>query len=284
MKKNVIGFVGFVALVALLGQNVFATALSAARDTPSRTGERISLTMASNVIIYAGSLVCVDSSGKANPAADTSGFAVVGRASKTIDNRTAVYLATRTIEVDKGVFRWANADAIAVADIGKIVYVTDDATVNKTGGGQNIIAGTVVDVESAGVWIDTAKVGPIGAATPSSLAVSGAATVGTTLAVTGITSGNELDARTATSLLLGKSVATSVTVGASDAGTIIPGTLAVTGVASFTAIPSFNAAVLAPGTVAGLMTNAPAGATADAKWMKVTYGTTNAVVPMFIIP
>jgi len=295
MKKNVFGIVGFVALVALLGQNVFATALSAARDTPARTGERISLTMASNVIIYAGSLVCVDSSGLAKPAADTSGFAVVGRASATVDNRTAVYVSTKTIQVDKGCFRWANADSIEAADIGKIVYVTDDQTVNKTGGGQSIIAGSVVDVETAGVWIDTAKVGPIGAATPSSLAVSGAATVGTTLIVSGAGTvygtltttnavANELDAKTATALLLGKATATSVTIGASDAGVSIPGTLGVTGIASFTAIPSFKAAVLAPGTVAGLMTNAPAGATADALWLKVTYGTTNAVLPMFIIP
>lgn len=204
------------AFVARLG---FATALSDERDTPSRANEYTSLTVKSNVIIYAGSLVCVDSSGLANPAADTSGFAVVGRAESTVDNRTAVYEATKTVKIARGVFRWANADNIAVADIGKIVYVTDDQTVNKTGGGQNIIAGTVVDVDSSGVWVDTAKVGPIGAATPSSLAVSGGATVGTTLTVTG-----------ATALNGGISADTSkFTVADSTGNTIIGGTLVVTG-------------------------------------------------------
>jgi hypothetical protein len=191
--------------------------------------------MASNVIIYAGSLVCVDSSGLANPAADTAGFAVVGRAEATVDNRTAVYVATKKIKVARGVFRWANADAVVAADIGKLAYVTDDQTVNKTGGGQNIIAGSIIDVDSGGVWVDTAKVGPIGAATPSSLAVSGNGTVGGTLAVTGVTTltgngiANEVDARTATALLLGKATATSVTLGASDANTTVAGDLTVSG-------------------------------------------------------
>jgi hypothetical protein len=141
--------------------------------------------MASNEIIYAGALVCVNSSGLAVPAADSSGFSVVGRAEATVDNRGVLYSATKAVKVARGTFQWANGDVIAVADIGKIVYVTNDQTVNKTGGGQNIIAGTVVDVDASGVWVDTAKVGPIGAATPSSLAVGANATVGGTLGVTG---------------------------------------------------------------------------------------------------
>ena len=170
-----------VMFMTWMGVNVFATALSAGRDTPQREGTETSLIAASNVIIYAGSIVCVNSSGYAVPGADTSGFAVVGRAEETVDNRTAVYVATKKIKVSRGVFRWANADSIEVANIGSLVYVTEDATVTKTGGGQNIIAGTVVDVDSSGVWIDTGKVGPSGAATPSSLAVTGAATAGTTI-------------------------------------------------------------------------------------------------------
>lgn len=173
-----------------------AAALSAERDTPQRLNQYTSLTVASNAIIYAGSLVCVNSSGLAVPAADSSGFAVVGRAEATADNRGVLYVATKTIKVARGTFQWKNADAIVAADIGKLVYVTDDQTVNKTGGGQNIIAGTVVDVDSSGVWVDTAKVGPVGAATPSSLAVSGTATVGSTLGVTGAIVGSSTVAAT----------------------------------------------------------------------------------------
>ena len=231
MKKTMI-----VAVMGMVLCGVaHGAALTAELDTYQRIGEFTSLTVASNSIIYAGSLVCVNSSGLAVPAADSSGFAVVGRAESTVDNRGVLYSATKAIKVAKGTFRWANGDVIAVADIGKIVYVTDDQTVNKTGGGQNIIAGSVVDVDAGGVWVDTAKVGPIGAATPSSLAVSGAATVGTTLGVTGVATltgnavANEVDARTATALLLGKATATSVTIGASDANVSIPGALGVTG-------------------------------------------------------
>ena len=185
MKKIVVSII-----LACFASQVHATALTAARNTPARSGDKINLGVASNVIIYAGSLVCVNSSGKAVPAADASGNAVVGRAGATIDNRTAVYSASATIDVDQGIFLWVNGDAIVDADIGKLVYVTDDQTVNKTGGGQNIIAGTVVKVQADGVWIDTAKVGPSGAAAPLSLAVTGAATVGTTLAASGLVTAN----------------------------------------------------------------------------------------------
>ena len=302
MRMRLNQFVMAMAIMAALAwmSPVFATALTASRNTLSRSGAKIQLTMASNVVVYAGSLVCVDSSGLANPAADTSGFAVIGMAEQTVDNRTAVYSATKKITVVRGVFRWANADVIVAADIGKIVYVTDDATVNKTGGGQNIIAGSVVDVDDDGVWVDTAKIGPIGAATPSSLSVSGISTftgVATftvesvhnggmdgdylttdaglgvdtktagTLALGASTAtkveiadtgvgveaqgpltakedvlSDEIDTETATALLVGKATATTVTIGAADTGATVPGTFGVTGVATFTARPVFNAA------------------------------------------
>jgi hypothetical protein len=223
----------------------YGAALTAERDSYQRPNQYTSLTVASNAIIYAGALVCVNSSGLAVPAADSSGFAVVGRAESTVDNRGVLYSATKVIKVARGTFRWANGDVIAAADIGKIVYVTDDQTVNKTGGGQNIIAGTVVDVDASGVWVDTAKVGPIGAATPSSLAVSGGATVGTTLSVTGATTlngGVNCDS--------GK-----FTIADTSGNTAVGGTLTVTGTATITgavtAVSTVSASGFKIGTVSG---------------------------------
>ena len=242
----------FMAMVSM----VFATALSASRNTPHRSGEKVALTMASNVIVYAGSMVCVDSSGLANPAADSSGFAVVGMAERTVDNRTAVYSATKTITVDRGVFRWANADTILASDIGKIVYVTDDATVNKTGGGQNIIAGSVVDVDTDGVWVDTAKIGPIGAATPTTLAVSGAATVGTTLTVTGLVrcnGGLNTDGGT-------------FSVADTTGNTVVGGSLNVTGTSSLGALTTTGATTLG-GTTVAVTNNATVAGTLDVTGM-----------------
>jgi hypothetical protein len=259
MKKVLMGC----AVVSMICGMAFGAALTAERDTYQRLNQYTSLTMASNSIIYAGALVCVNSSGLAVPAADSSGFAVVGRAEATADNRGVLYSATKTIKVARGTFRWANADAIAVADIGKIVYVTDDQTVNKTGGGQNIIAGTVVDVDASGVWVDTAKIGPIGAATPSSLAVGANATVGGTLAVTG------------TSTLTGATTVTGAlaanggvncdsgkfTVADTSGNTAVGGTLAVAGAATL------NGALTATNAVAftGLPT-ATNGLSAGALW------------------
>jgi 3D (Asp-Asp-Asp) domain-containing protein len=179
--------VGLVAagLMVACWEMAQATALTTSRDTPARTGQQVAVVAASNQIVYAGSMVAVNSSGYAVPAADTSGHSVLGRCDKTMDTRLLTLDNNNYVTVSRGIFRWANADSIARADIGKIVYVTDDQTVNKTGGGNNIIAGAVVDVDSSGVWVDTGKIGPIGAATPSSLAVSGAATVSGSLAVTG---------------------------------------------------------------------------------------------------
>ena len=226
-----------------------AGALSAGRDTPQRFNDYTELTVASNVIIYAGSLVCVNSIGLAAPAADSASFAVVGRAEATVDNRTAVYVATKTIKVARGVFRWANADNIVAADIGKIAYVTDDQTVNKTGGGQAIIAGSIIDVESAGVWVDTAKVGPIGAATPSSLTVSGNGSVGGTLAVTG--------ASTLTGALTAKSTVN------------VASTLVVTGAVTQVATPVF----------AHVTAAAPTNAISQG--MTITVNGTNYVVALY---
>jgi hypothetical protein len=187
-KKWMNGFTAVMAVMALLlwmAPALFGAALTQGRDTPSRPGEAVGLTMASNVIIYAGAMVAINTSGLAAPAADVAGYGVVGRAEETVDNRGVLYSATKPIAVSRGIFRWVNGDAATDADIGKLAYVTDDQTVNKTGGGQNIIAGSILDVDTAGVWVDTSRIGPIGATTPTSLAVSGNGTVAGTLAVAG---------------------------------------------------------------------------------------------------
>lgn len=125
------------------------------------------------------------------------------------------------------------------------------------------------------------------AATVSNLTVTANATIAGTLGVTGAATltgnaiANELDARTATALLLGKATATSVAIGASDAGVTVPGTLGVTGVATFTAAPKFTATTAA-GAVTLTATNGPAVATGTAAspvWITVTIGAVNYVVP-----
>ena len=85
----------------------------------------------------------------------------------------------------------------------------------------------------------------------------------------------------------------AVTVGSlTTTGTVatakatVSGTLAVTGVATFTAAPSV-ATRTAAGAVTATMTNAPTLATgfaASPVWVNISIGTTNMVVPAFILP
>jgi len=53
----------------------------------------------------------------------------------------------------------AGGDALTVADIGDLCFVVDDQTVGKTVGGSGLrpIAGEVIDVDAAGVWVDFKK-------------------------------------------------------------------------------------------------------------------------------
>ena len=140
--------------------------------------------------------------------------------------------ATRTMAnvllegVARGVFRWVNGDTFTDADIGDLAFVEDDQTVQKAAAASaDIIAGVVLDVDSSGVWVDTYDIGAQGASAPSSLAVSGNATVGGTLGVTGAMSADG-----------GIACDTDkFTVADTSGNTAIAGTLGVTGVATFTA-------------------------------------------------
>jgi hypothetical protein len=134
------------------------------------------------------------------------------------------------VNVARGVFRWANGGSFTAANLGDLAFVSDDQTVTTAASATyDVIAGVIVDVDSDGVWVDTFDIGAQGAATPSSLAVSGNATVGGTLGVTGAAtlsstlgvSGN---------LTVGSS---KLTVAASSGNTAVGGTLGVTGTATF---------------------------------------------------
>jgi len=223
--------VALAGIVATVNQNAYGTALSADRSTPEMAGKNISILAASNTF-YAGAMLCENGSATAVPAADASGYVCIGKNRTYLDNTGANYSATARVEAQRGVFRWVNGGSFTDANIGDLAYVEDDQTVTTAASATyDVIAGVIVDVDASGVWVDTYAIGGSGAASVTTLAASGAATLGSTLSVAGAATltgngiANELDARTATSLLIGKATATSVTFGASDAPTIIAGTL-----------------------------------------------------------
>lgn len=153
-KMNMMWMV--MGLAVLLAGNVFAAALTEARATPERDGARVSLGVASNTVIYAGSMVAISTNGYAVAASDAAGEKVVGRAEKTVDNSGTAGDAALSIVVARGIFAWVNGDTFTIADVGSLAYVEDDQTVQKAASATNdVVVGRIIDVNSDGVWVDS---------------------------------------------------------------------------------------------------------------------------------
>jgi len=135
-------------------------ALTKDRNTPFRALDlQIDAPVAAAKKIFAGALVMLNASGDATPGAAATGQIPLGRARAQVDN-SAGAAGDVTIEVESGVFRFANsaaADLIARAEIGDVCYIVDDQTVAKTDGtGSRSKAGLIVDVDAVTgeVWVD----------------------------------------------------------------------------------------------------------------------------------
>lgn len=131
------------------------TALTQPCATPSEEGVRRQFPVAAGVKIYQGALVVLVAGGWASPGAAATGLIAVGRARCTVDN-TGGANGAKSVEVDKGTFRWANdaANPIAQANVGGEAYVLDDNTVSLLGTGRSI-AEIIFQVDVTGVWVTT---------------------------------------------------------------------------------------------------------------------------------
>lgn len=132
-------------------------ALTADRRTPYRTAEDFEFPVAASTLIYAGALVCINTSNLATKGAVSTALKCVGVAQATADNSAGAASAIR-VKVRRGCFRFANsasADAIALADVGADCYIVDDQTVAKTNGSASrSVAGKIRDVDADGVWVE----------------------------------------------------------------------------------------------------------------------------------
>ena len=123
-----------------------------AKNTPrTRVGEgrRFVNPVAADTWIFNGSMVALDASGNALPAAPT-GTVMRGVALDEADN-TGGAAGDITVETDRGPFLVANDGSLDRTDIGADVYVVDDNTV---GGAGTLIAGKCLDVVDAGVVVE----------------------------------------------------------------------------------------------------------------------------------
>jgi hypothetical protein len=268
MQKSKWNLMTVLAILAIAGWMALPAmaALTAARNTPMRSGELVAVAVASNTVIYGGSMVAVNATGYAVPASDATGLKVIGRAESTVDNSGTAGDGAQTIAVRRGVFRWTNGDSFTRADVGSLAFVEDDSQVQKAAAATyDIIAGSIVDVDADGVWVDTYHLGSQGSATLSAVTVQGNGTVGGTLGVTGVATftaesvhnggidadyvttdaGAGVDSKTAGALALGAATATSVDVSKAGAMTTVKGTLNVDQAATF------DTTVVATGDVKG---------------------------------
>jgi hypothetical protein len=131
-------------------------ALTKDRNTPQRNGNQLSLPVAANARIFAGSLVVVNAAGYAAPGSTANNVRAAGRAEHLADN-TGGANGDIEILVSRGTFKFKNSatDPVTQADLLADCYIEDDETVAKTNGGNTRSrAGTIVDLESDGVWVE----------------------------------------------------------------------------------------------------------------------------------
>jgi hypothetical protein len=229
--------VAMVALLAWIGlANVAqAAALTSDRNISSMAGEYSVLNVESGTVIYAGSLVAVDTNQYAVSASDAATLKVIGVAVKGVDQRAPLYDSTKTITVRRGVFLFKNGGSLTDANIGDWAIVEDDQTVSTAAEMTNdLLAGVIVDVDSDGVWVDVGSVNRAGAISGATLSTTGNGAIGGTLAVTSTSSlgGN---------VTVGSS---KVTIAASSGNTAIGGTLGVTGSATMSNVTASGAVLM----------------------------------------
>ena len=122
-------------------------ALTADRNTLRKaTDENTTYPVAASTTLYAGSLVCINTSGYAVAAADTAGLRLVGVAKAQADNSSGSAGDVNIEVYHVGAFE-CTSSGLTIANEGDPVWVSDDQTVTTTPG--NVFAGVLRDYVSA---------------------------------------------------------------------------------------------------------------------------------------
>lgn len=134
-------------------------ALTKSRNTlrQGHIRDRINVPVKASTKIYKGSMVVVDSTGYAKPAATATSLIVMGVAQADVDNSSGAN-GDLSVDVEVGVYKFGNSggDAVVQASVGSDCYLVDDQTVSKTNAGGNTQsrAGKVARLDADGsVWV-----------------------------------------------------------------------------------------------------------------------------------
>jgi len=129
------------------------SALNAARPIAEKEGVHSTIPVAAATTIFQGALA-VMAAGFGAPGSEATDLVAVGIATETVENAGAD--GAKSLTVKRGTFLFHNhdTDAVTAASIGSDCFIVDDQTVaatDDTGGRSR--AGTVIDLESGGVWV-----------------------------------------------------------------------------------------------------------------------------------
>lgn len=129
--------------------------LTADHNAPRAEGDLRSGVLAASQTVFKGALLMRNTTtGHIRRGAVATGCIGIGRAEERVSSTGA---GATPVTFRPGTFRYRNstsADAITVADIGKVCFVIDDDRVAKTdGSGARSPAGVVEAVDGAGVWV-----------------------------------------------------------------------------------------------------------------------------------
>lgn len=129
--------------------------LTADRRTPRLEGAERQGLLAAGQTVFAGAILMRDSAGHLRRGAAATGMTGAGVAqAPAVSGATA---GVTPVRWRAGVFRFANstgADALTIADIGKVCWIADDDRVARSSASSTRSrAGVVEDVDTQGVWV-----------------------------------------------------------------------------------------------------------------------------------
>ena len=127
------------------------------RMTPVRDGEVMPFAVAAGVEIFLGAQVAVNATGYLVQGSEATTLTYIGRADAHVDNSDgADGDETCLVRRNKAfLFKNDDADPVDQSLVGQPCYILDDETVAGTDGtGTRSESGTVLAVESAGVWVE----------------------------------------------------------------------------------------------------------------------------------
>lgn len=130
-------------------------------STADVRARRLSVPVAAATTIYLGALVALNLAGYAVPASADPSLTVIGVAAERAENTTAAGYGSAgqiSIAVERGTFRFTNGSstaAITEADIGRVVWAADDATLSRTNPiGALPAVGRVAEIEGSDVMVE----------------------------------------------------------------------------------------------------------------------------------